>query len=106
MLPGFGVPFVFTRHYRSGIDFQSPLGYGWNHSFGRRLVFETTSYASMPQQCDQPHKDIIYFDERMNRIRFRLRLDYSRRFFRAVEIRQHLGRDSSSFAICETLWRH
>jgi len=38
VLPGFGVPFVFSRHYRSGVDFQSPLGYGWNHSFGRRLV--------------------------------------------------------------------
>src|SRR5262249_2776149 len=68
VLPGFGVPFVFERHYRSGVDFKSPLGYGWNHSFGRRLIDVDAIYSP---NCEGPKSDIIYLDERMNRLRFR-----------------------------------
>lgn len=44
-LPGFGVPFVFERHYRSGIDFQTPLGYGWNHTFAQQANLANVDYV-------------------------------------------------------------
>ena len=70
-LPGFGIPFVFERHYRSGIDFQTPLGYGWNHTFGRRLIeINGGSYSGGASNCSMQQDDIIYLDDRMNRIRF------------------------------------
>ncbi|MDH3588555.1 MAG: DUF6531 domain-containing protein, partial [Gammaproteobacteria bacterium] len=37
-LPGKGVPFVFIRTYRSQTDFQSELGFGWDHNYNQRLI--------------------------------------------------------------------
>jgi hypothetical protein len=51
MLPGFGIPFVFARHYRSGVAFQSTIGYGWNHTFGRRLIRYGDTYVSEAGGC-------------------------------------------------------
>lgn len=35
--PGFGVPFEHTRVYRSRVAYDGALGYGWDHSYNRRL---------------------------------------------------------------------
>lgn len=40
-LPGFGVPFSHVRTYRSRVDFNGPLGYGWDHSYNQRLTHVT-----------------------------------------------------------------
>lgn len=69
VLPGVGVPFTFTRHYRSGMNFQSQLGFGWNHNFGMRLVYATTSYESKTS-CNSPKHDVFLVTERMDRVRF------------------------------------
>jgi RHS repeat-associated protein len=37
-LPGYGVPFTFVRTYRSRVDYDGPLGFGWDHSYNRRLL--------------------------------------------------------------------
>ncbi len=38
--PGFGVPFRHTRTYRSRVDYDGPLGHGWDHGLNRRLISE------------------------------------------------------------------
>jgi hypothetical protein len=45
-LPGLGIPFEFSRHYRSGVDLQTPIGYGWNHTFNERIVIADDSYRT------------------------------------------------------------
>jgi YD repeat-containing protein len=67
--PGFGIPFTFTRYYRSGIKYQTPLGFGWNHNFARRLVEAVTSYDA-GSGCSTAQHDVFYINEQMNRIRF------------------------------------
>lgn len=69
-LPGYGVPFTFTRHYRSGVDYQTSLGYGWNHDYARRIVPVTTLFPGHPSACSPAVADVVYVDARMNRIRF------------------------------------
>jgi RHS repeat-associated protein len=36
--PGFGVPYRHVRTYRSRVDYDGPLGYGWDHSYNQRLL--------------------------------------------------------------------
>ena len=70
-LPGFGIPFTFMRHYRSGVDYQTSLGFGWNHDYARRIVPVSTLYPGAHQPaCSPTVADIVYIDARMNRIRF------------------------------------
>jgi RHS repeat-associated protein len=59
---GFGLPFKFNRHYRSGVDFVSILGAGWNYSYGLRLYPPT---SSDPQ-------GVTIVTERMSTLRFTL----------------------------------
>jgi RHS repeat-associated protein len=37
-LPGFGVPFNHVRTYRSRLDYDGPLGFGWDHSYNQRII--------------------------------------------------------------------
>jgi RHS repeat-associated protein len=68
-LAGIGLPFQFTRYYRSGIDYQSSLGWGWNHNFGLRLVEAVGTYDT-PQGCNTMHNDVFVVTEWMDRMRF------------------------------------
>ncbi len=36
--PGYGVPFELVRTYRSRINYNGPLGTGWDHSYNQRLT--------------------------------------------------------------------
>ncbi len=36
--PGKGVPFAFSRVYRSRIAYRGPLGHGWDHSLNQKIV--------------------------------------------------------------------
>lgn len=36
--PGFGVPFLHERVYRSRTEYDGPLGPGWDHGYNQRLV--------------------------------------------------------------------
>jgi len=36
-LPGFGVDFEFTLRYRSRVNHQSPVGFGWTHNYERHI---------------------------------------------------------------------
>jgi hypothetical protein len=38
--PGFALPLEFRRTYRSRIDYDGPLGYGWDHNYNQRLFFD------------------------------------------------------------------
>ncbi|MFH0888318.1 MAG: RHS repeat-associated core domain-containing protein [Planctomycetota bacterium] len=40
-IPGRGMPFQFTRTYRSQIDFNGTLGYGWDFNYNERLIEKT-----------------------------------------------------------------
>ncbi len=37
-LPGFGISYEHRRMYRSRIDYDGPLGRGWDHSYNQRLL--------------------------------------------------------------------
>ncbi|MEK7450198.1 MAG: DUF6531 domain-containing protein, partial [Planctomycetota bacterium] len=47
-IPGRGFPFQFTRQYRSQLDYDGPLGYGWDFNYNARLK--------------KAGNDILYFD--------------------------------------------
>jgi uncharacterized protein RhaS with RHS repeats len=68
-LAGIGLPFEFTRYYRSGIDYQSSIGWGWNHNFGLRIVEAFGTY-DRAQGCSSPHNDVFVLTEWMDRMRF------------------------------------
>ena len=42
-LPGIGLSFAFQRIYRSGWEYNGPLGYNWNHNHNKRLISSRTS---------------------------------------------------------------
>jgi RHS repeat-associated protein len=65
-LPGMGIPFVFARHYRSGIDYQTPLGFGWNHTFNQRLVLATQAFPGAPGSIP----DVILINDKLEQLRF------------------------------------
>lgn len=70
-LPGYGLPFTFTRHYRSGVIYSTSLGYGWNHEYARRIVsLRTTPTAATPSRCLNKPREVAYVDARMNRVHF------------------------------------
>ena len=65
-LPGNGIPFVFARHYRSGIDYQSYLGYGWSNSYSQRLVATPTGTLFYPALgTPQPPSDLYLTTDRL-----------------------------------------
>lgn len=67
-LPGNGIPFVFTRHYRSGVDYQTSLGFGWNHTFNQRLVL-----APLASRATNPMAylgQVILINDRLEQLRF------------------------------------
>jgi len=64
---GFGVPYTFTRYYRSGITMLTPLGAGWTHSLSRRLIEHPAD------NCQGAYPDVDYVSEKMERIRFHYR---------------------------------
>jgi RHS repeat-associated protein len=66
--PGF-IPYTFTRYYRSDVTFQSPLGYGWNHNYGRRIVL-ASGRSDSPNGCSQSVPDVFYVSPTMDQIRF------------------------------------
>ena len=39
-IPGRGFDYEFTRTYRSRIEYNGPLGFGWDHNYNKRLVFQ------------------------------------------------------------------
>lgn len=41
-LPGRGVAFRLVRTYRSRIDYSGPLGFGWTHTYDRRITLAAT----------------------------------------------------------------
>ncbi|MCP4116569.1 MAG: hypothetical protein GY737_14380, partial [Desulfobacteraceae bacterium] len=57
-LPGRGFSFVFSRTYRSQAIYSGVLGWGWDHSYNRRLV-------------ELPAGDIIYFGGSGRRERYK-----------------------------------
>ncbi|WP_081070579.1 RHS repeat-associated core domain-containing protein [Burkholderia stagnalis] len=63
---GYGLPFQFTRHYRSGVTFRTPLGAGWSHSFQQRIVVGNSTDTS----CSPQYPDVYYISDRQERIRF------------------------------------
>ena len=64
--PGFGIPYAFTRYYRSGVHYRTPLGAGWSHSMQRRIL-KANSAAS---DCSAAYPDVFYLSERLERIKF------------------------------------
>jgi RHS repeat-associated protein len=69
VIEGYGLPFQFTRFYRSGVDYQTPIGFGWSHNFALRLVDSKTSFSSKTA-CESAHHDVFFINEHMDRIRF------------------------------------
>jgi hypothetical protein len=65
-LPGMGIPFVFARHYRSGIDYQTPLGFGWNHTFNQRLVLANQAF----QGAAGSPPDVFLINDKLDQLRF------------------------------------
>ncbi|MDZ4224523.1 MAG: DUF6531 domain-containing protein, partial [bacterium] len=39
-IPGRGMDYEFVRTYRSRIEYDGPLGFGWDHNYNKRLVFQ------------------------------------------------------------------
>lgn len=68
--PGVGIPFVFSRHYRSGIDFQSSLGFGWSFSYNEILSFDDSGLISNPNQAHYVPPDVHLTNDRMERLSF------------------------------------
>jgi RHS repeat-associated protein len=68
-LPGFGIPYTFTRYYRSGVNYQSPLGFGWNHNLGQKIIELESNYENA-NSCSGSHNDVVYVSAMMDRIRF------------------------------------
>lgn len=61
---GFGIPFEFTRVYRSQVQYQGPLGYGWTSNFHRRIVDRSDDGAP---DCAG---DVFYVSDNLERIKF------------------------------------
>ena len=61
---GFGIPFQFTRTYRSQVSYQGPLGYGWTHNFNRRIVDHS------PDGTPDCAGAVYYVSDRLERIKF------------------------------------
>ncbi len=40
--PGFGVAYQHARVYRSRVAYDGPIGYGWDHTYNRRLIDGTS----------------------------------------------------------------
>jgi RHS repeat-associated protein len=68
-LPGVGIPFVFSRHYRSGVDYQTPLGFGWNHTFNQRLVVASDAFTP-PRASTVTLPDVFLINDRLEQLRF------------------------------------
>jgi RHS repeat-associated protein len=70
-LAGYGVHYQFTRTYRSGINFQGPLGYNWDHNYDQRLlglyVANQDGTGEMQTTCENT---IDYQDGSLDRIQF------------------------------------
>ena len=69
-IPGKGIPFTFARHYRSGMDHQSDIGFGWSHTFSQRIVAADRAFdtqISAPLEPARP--DLYYITERLERLR-------------------------------------
>lgn len=66
--PGF-IPYSFTRYYRSDVTLQSPIGFGWNHNYGRRIV-PTSGCSDSAKGCGPSAPDVLYVSETMDQIRF------------------------------------
>ncbi|MEK6677708.1 MAG: RHS repeat-associated core domain-containing protein [Planctomycetota bacterium] len=60
--PGFGVPFEFVRTYRSRVDYQGPLGYGWDHSYNQRLFSEERGPCAGAVRMMTGHGTTIQFE--------------------------------------------
>ena len=67
-LPGEGIPFVFARHYRSGVDYQTPLGFGWNHTFNQRVIVLGSAFSPGASSATLP--DILLLNDRLEQLRF------------------------------------
>src|SRR5207248_725623 len=61
---GFGIPFEFTRTYRSQVQYQGPLGYAWTHNYNRRILAQT------PDGTPDCAGDVDYVSDRLERIKF------------------------------------
>src|SRR5262249_25689551 len=67
-LPGYGIPFEFIRYYRSDVNYETPIGFGWSHTYQKRIVeapldFNSSACAGRAQ--------VFYISERMDQIPFR-----------------------------------
>jgi hypothetical protein len=62
--PGFGMPFQFTRVYRSKVRYFGSMGFGWSHNFQRRIIAKT------PEGTEDCAGFVYYLSDRMERIRF------------------------------------
>jgi RHS repeat-associated protein len=53
-LPGLGIPLTFSRCYSSAYaNVNSALGYGWNNSFGAKLVIDGSGNATLTDENNQ-----------------------------------------------------
>ncbi|MGD9972819.1 MAG: DUF1566 domain-containing protein [Desulfatirhabdiaceae bacterium] len=46
-IPGIGLPIIFERTYNSQDGTDSPLGYGWNHTYNPTLTLDDTGVATI-----------------------------------------------------------
>lgn len=46
--PGFGVAYQHLRTYRSRVDYEGPMGYGWDHLHNQRLVYTANPPVGSP----------------------------------------------------------
>ena len=69
-LPGLGIPFEFSRHYRSGVDYQTSLGFGWNHNFNQRLVNSGSAFIPVQGAATPTQPDMYLIDDRLQQVRF------------------------------------
>ena len=62
---GFGVPFEVTLNYRSRVNHQSSIGFGWSHNLARHIE---EIQADGSEDCEG---NVFYFSDRLERIAFK-----------------------------------
>lgn len=57
--PGFGIAYQHRRSYRSRIDYDGPMGHGWDHLYNQRLIYT----ANAPVDSLLPVVDVTELSE-------------------------------------------
>jgi RHS repeat-associated protein len=75
-LAGSGLPYEFTRTYRSRVDFNGSLGVAWQHNYDKRIVmdaafFDNTLPYDNPCLGDPTLQGADYYDGALNVVHFK-----------------------------------